>query len=187
MFRKNQHLYVEKQAHQGLIWLRSGVALTYRLGSDGNYDLALPIYRGVWTAPSLFSGTHALSQRAQTDCTADIIEPAAAAQLLLEPEFVELVAGWCVEDYQLMLDGTANVNRTRAEEKLLGWVRFAIKCSRSDPRADERTLTGTLDWPFNISQMAEFMRLSRPHLSNVLTRLAEQKRLEIKKRQVTVY
>jgi len=61
--------------HQGLYWLRSGVALAYKTKDDGNYELAAPIYRGVWTGPSLVIGVHAISQRAMTKCEVDWIAP----------------------------------------------------------------------------------------------------------------
>ncbi|WP_306118001.1 MULTISPECIES: Crp/Fnr family transcriptional regulator [unclassified Roseitalea] len=178
-FHKGQHLYTTGMEHQGLFWFRSGIALSYKTTDDGDYDIAVPIYRGVWTAPSFVNGQHAMSQVAMTTCVVDSIDPDASASLAQDREFMKLISAWCAEDFSLLVSASATINQGRAEDKILSYVRNAIKISRNDPNADETTMTGELEWPFTISQMARFTRFSRPHLSLVLSNLAADQRLEI--------
>ena len=61
-YGKGELIFELGQPTNGLAWQRQGIMLIYTEHHSG-YGIAWPAYRGIWGAPSSFSGAHAATFR----------------------------------------------------------------------------------------------------------------------------
>lgn len=184
---KGEHIFSSGKDHRGLIWLRSGVALSYNTRGGRSYEFASPIYWGLWGAPSLFKGVHDTNLKAQTRCLVDWLPPEQTAVLMDEPSFVKLAARWTADDHAMLLELLAVISISRSEDRLMEFLTRIYKQGLANPERVETPEQDTgLIWPFTTVQLAAFLGLSRPHLSTILTRLASEDKARIEGRTLTM-
>lgn len=187
VYKPKKHLYRIGESSRGLIWFRAGIALSYRSDEDGELQGAIPIYRGVWTAPSVMSGTHIISQRAVTECIADVLPLPRTQAWLSEPAFANLIGKWCTEDYALVAGAMAFAEEVRAPNVLLNYLRTVVKLARYDHDADLADIHGEIDWPFSITDLSKFVQVSRPYASRMIKAFTRDRFLKIAQKKLTIF
>ena len=185
-YQPNQHLFRANEISCGLIWIQSGIVLSYQMDDEGAYRLAMPLYRGVWTAPSVVTGNHSLSHRAITAAQVSILPPDMVQRFLVEAEFNALVTQWVAEDFALVANALTTHADADITETVMAFLKTAIKYAGRDPNAKLGQISGTIDWPFTITEMAKHSRLSRPYLSRIIGELKRKGQLQIADGKLTV-
>jgi len=176
-FKRRQTIFAHQDSSTGLYWLRSGVILTTQNWDGMQNRYAMPFYWGLWGAPSIYNEFHCGSCIAASDCVVDVLPQDAVLDLMHQNTILgEMMARWISDDFILLMLELAAVNVARTEEKVLNYLNIIHGRAMQSASPTIQGPANTVAWPFTVTQLAEFIDISRPHLSGVLSQLkAEQK------------
>lgn len=155
--------------------LQSGTAFLHRVDKSGKYTLAIPLYRGIWGAPAFLTGAHTATFRASSTCSVKVVPGKVLNDLWDDGRLQETVRTMAEVDFNFLLDVMGTLSQSDVESKLVSYMSKVM--ALATPPGQKRL--NTMRWPFSISEMADWLSVSRPHLSSVVKSLRERRILEI--------
>lgn len=170
----------------GLAWLHSGVAMARRLRDDRSVEHAGPIHWGIWGAPAAIGGHHMGELSAVTRCGIGWLPAEAVRTLMDEPAFARLVTEWVGDDFAHSMQTLSALHASRTEDRVMDFLSYVYRGTMRGRRAMATERDLSIAWPFTVGQLADFVSVSRPHLSATLGKLTAEGTLKIDGNRLTI-
>ncbi len=175
IFEKGDLFYDAGDRFSALYVLQSGIAFLHRVDESGKYTLAVPVYRGTWGAPAFLTGIHTATFRASSTCSVKVVPGKVLHDLWDDGELQQTLRSMAETDFNFLLDVMGTLSQSDVESRLVSYLSKVI--ASATPPGQKRL--NTIRWPFSLSELADWLSVSRPHLSSVVKTLRERRILEI--------
>lgn len=185
-FRRGDKMLHQSGSFTGIVWLRSGVGLAERRRPDGSLEHSCPLHWGVWGTEALMNGRYLGTLIAATPCVASVLPANDAHRFNAEPAFSRLVAEWLSDDFALSIKTMSALNASRTDERVMDFLSYVYRQAARELDAPAQERDGSVAWPFSVGQLAQFVSVSRPHLSAILSRLSAEGKLSLSGRRLAV-
>lgn len=176
VIERGEHLYHDGEPAKGVYWLQTGILLIYNIKHDGRHVAALPCYRGLLGTPAVLAGSYRAHLKAVRTSSVRFTPASTIIPLMREEAFGQLLGSYTGEDFSVMLSLWGAATQQNSEKKLLDFLHsvFRLAAVPGDAPPD------SLAWPFSVTEMADWLSLSRPHLSKLMNGLITQGEIELR-------
>ena len=171
-----EHLYHDGDAVKGVYWLQSGILLIYNIKHDGRHVAALPCYRGLIGAPAVLAGTYRAHLKAVRASSVRFTPVSTIIPLMRDQAFGQLLGSYTGEDFSVMLKLWGAATQQNSEMKLRDFLNWVFRLAAAPGTA----LPQSLAWPFSVTEMADWLSLSRPHLSKLMNGMIARGEIELR-------
>ena len=179
-FEPGQHIYHAGETAEGVYWLQSGILLIYNIKQDGSHICALPCYRGLYGTPAVLAGSYRAHLKAARASSVRFTPAATLTELLVDPAFGRLLGSYSGEDVSVMMTVWGATAQQSSEKKLLDFLHSVFQLATVPGEAPPESLP----WPFYITEMADWLSLSRPHLSKLIGGLISRGEIDLREERL---
>lgn len=185
-FKRGETILRQSGSFTGIVWLRSGVGMAERRRPDDSLEYSSPLHWGVWGTEALLKGSYLGTLIAATPCVASVLPAHDAHRFNADPAFSKLVADWLSDDFSLSVKAMSALSASRTDERVMDFLSYVYRQAARDTARSVSGQHGSVAWPFSVGQLAQFVSVSRPHLSTILSRLSAEGKLSLAGRRLAI-